>query len=109
MLRKIGWGNVIQIFDSIANNIHSRKICLHDIKFLALEKNSRNMIHFGVKYDTNTSISLELMLHNFYLRRNIAMTKTSTNCSNILRYIKMLVGKDRAKNLIRYICILVVG
>ena len=68
------------------------------------------MIHFGVKYDTNKSISLELMLHNnFYLRRNIAMTKTSTNCSNILRYIKMLVGKDRAKNLIRYICILVVG
>ena len=105
MLHKIGWGNVIQIFDSIANNIHSPKICLHDIKFLALEKNSRNMIHFGVKYDTNTSISLELMLHNFYLRRNIAMT----NMSNILRYIKMLVGKDRAKNLIRYICILVVG
>ena len=38
MLLKMGWGNVIQIFDSIANNIHSRKICLHDIKFLALEK-----------------------------------------------------------------------
>ena len=92
MLLKIGWGNVIQIFDSIANNIHSRKICLH-VNSLHWKKNSRNMIHFGVKYDTNTSISLELMLHNFYLRRNIAMTKTSTNCSNILRYIKMLVGK----------------